>query len=70
MQDSPGTKGTVASQISVPRTSIRGELLSQVLQDETRHRQDLLSCLQELGNVPDGKHPVVDWGIGDPHDQR
>jgi hypothetical protein len=46
-----------ASQCLVPGTGAEGMRLSHVLQDDTRRLQDLLSLLQDLGNLPDMKHP-------------
>jgi hypothetical protein len=38
-------------------TSDGGMPFSQAFRNEASHRQDLLSHLSELGNVPDGWHP-------------
>jgi hypothetical protein len=48
-----GATRTVVRQSSVPGTSAGGMLLWQVLQNETRYHQDLLSHLAELGNISD-----------------
>jgi hypothetical protein len=52
-----------------PGTGAIGMFLSQVLQNETSQRQDLLSRLWKSGDLPNGKHPQIDLGIRDFYDQ-
>jgi hypothetical protein len=52
----------------VPETGVRGMSLSQALQDDARCLQDLLSLLQISGNLPDGKHPEIQEGVGGLYD--
>jgi hypothetical protein len=54
---------------SVPRTGVEDQCFLSALQNETSHRKDLPSLLQELGNVLDGPHAQVSYGIGNPHNQ-
>jgi preprotein translocase subunit YajC len=49
----PRATEMVTGQHIVLGTGTRGTLLSQALENDTRHLQDLLSHLQELGNIPD-----------------
>jgi hypothetical protein len=59
----PGATEMAAGQSSVPGTGVGGMLLSHALPS---HRQDLLSHLWELRNVPDRHHLEVNKGVVTP----
>jgi hypothetical protein len=56
----PSATEMTSDKSSIPEIGGRGMLLSQTLQNQACQCQALPSCVQELGNIPDGLHPEVD----------